>query len=328
MQNDVITFTRGETIQGYYMLKTVTLKTSNTNNRYFDLTIADKTGEVNGKIWDTEMVGDMELYDGMLVKLRGLVNDWQGQLQVKVERIRRVNAGDKIRIEDFVPSAPHPPEDMLGEVLKYLVKIKNGDIKQITGILLKENREKLLHYPAAMKNHHSVRGGLLYHISTMLKMAERVLEIYTHLNADLLYAGVILHDLAKIDEMNANDLGIVSSYTTEGILLGHIVQGIKDIERVGSQINADRETIVLLQHMILSHHYEPEFGSPKRPMIPEGEILHYLDMMDARMYDMQKALEAVKPGEFSDKVWLLNNRQMYKPAAKEKESSSREQQSV
>ncbi|HHU49627.1 MAG TPA: HD domain-containing protein [Clostridiales bacterium] len=328
MQNDVITFTRGETIQGYYMLKTVTLKTSNTNNRYFDLTIADKTGEVNGKIWDTEMVGDMELYDGMLVKLRGLVNDWQGQLQVKVERIRRVNSGDKIRIEDFVPSAPHPPEDMLGEVLKYLVKIKNGDIKQITGILLKENREKLLHYPAAMKNHHSVRGGLLYHISTMLKMAERVLEIYTHLNADLLYAGVILHDLAKIDEMNANDLGIVSSYTTEGILLGHIVQGIKDIERVGSQINADRETIVLLQHMILSHHYEPEFGSPKRPMIPEGEILHYLDMMDARMYDMQKALEAVKPGEFSDKVWLLNNRQMYKPAAKEKESSSREQQSV
>lgn len=328
MQNDVITFTRGETIQGYYMLKTVTLKTSNTNNRYFDLTIADKTGEVNGKIWDTEMVGDMELYDGMLVKLRGLVNDWQGQLQVKVERIRRVNAGDKIRIEDFVPSAPHPPEDMLGEVLKYLVKIKNGDIKQITGILLNENREKLLHYPAAMKNHHSVRGGLLYHISTMLKMAERVLEIYTHLNADLLYAGVILHDLAKIDEMNANDLGIVSSYTTEGILLGHIVQGIKDIERVGSQINADRETIVLLQHMILSHHYEPEFGSPKRPMIPEGEILHYLDMMDARMYDMQKALEAVKPGEFSDKVWLLNNRQMYKPAAKEKESSSREQQSV
>jgi 3'-5' exoribonuclease len=110
MQNDVITFTRGETIQGYYMLKTVTLKTSNTNNRYFDLTIADKTGEVNGKIWDTEMVGDMELYDGMLVKLRGLVNDWQGQLQVKVERIRRVNAGDKIRIEDFVRQRPILPK--------------------------------------------------------------------------------------------------------------------------------------------------------------------------------------------------------------------------
>lgn len=317
MQNDVITFAKGETIQGYYMLKTVTLKTSNANNRYFDLTIADKTGEVNGKIWDPEMVGDMELYDGMLVKLRGLVNEWQGQLQIKVERIRRVNAGDKIRIEDFVPSAPHPPENMLSQVLKYLARIKDADIKQITSILLNEKREKILHYPAAMKNHHSIRSGLLYHITTMLKMAERVVEVYTHLNADLLYAGVILHDLAKIDEMNANNLGIVSSYTSEGILLGHIVQGIKDIERVGSEINADRETIILLQHMILSHHNEPEYGSPKRPMIPEGEILHYLDMMDARMYDMQKALEQVKPGEFSDKIWLLNNRQMYKPASEE-----------
>ena len=319
MQNDVITFSKGETIQGYYMLKTVTLKTTNANNRYFDLTIADKTGEVNGKIWDPGMVGDLELYDGMLVKLRGLVNEWQGQLQVKVERIRRINEGDRVRIEDFVPSAPYPSKEMLGEVLKYLDKIKNGDIKQITSILLNENRERLLHYPAAMKNHHSVRGGLLYHITTMLKLAERVMEVYTHLDADLLYAGVILHDLAKIDEMDANNLGIVSSYTTEGILLGHIVQGIKDIERVGSQINADRETIILLQHMILSHHYEPEYGSPKRPMIPEGEILHYLDMIDARMYDMQKALESVKPGDFSDKIWLLNNRQMYRPVYLDKD---------
>lgn len=316
MQNDVITFTKGETIQGYYMLKTVTLKTSNTNNRYYDLTIADKTGEVNGKIWDPEMVRDLELYDGMLVKLKGLVNEWQGQPQIKVERIRRINAGDRVRVEDFVPSAPYAPEDMLDEVLEYVNAIKDQEIKQITHALLQENREKLLHYPAAMRNHHSIRSGLLYHISTMLKMAERVLQVYTYLNADLLYAGVILHDLAKMEEMNATELGIVTAYTTEGLLLGHIVQGIKDIERVGSQINADRETIVLLQHMILAHHYEPEFGSPKRPMIPEGEILHYLDMIDARMYDMQKALESVQPGEFSDKVWLLNNRQMYRPEDK------------
>ena len=78
---------------------------------------------------------------------------------------------------------------------------------------------------------------------------------------------------------------------------------------------------MLLEHMILAHHYEPEFGSPKRPMIPEGEILHYLDMIDARMYDMQKALTAVKPGEFSDRIWLLNNRQMYKPKAEKSDNS-------
>lgn len=309
----VSTFAKGETIQGYYMLKSVSLKTSNANNRYFDLTIADQTGEVNGKIWDTEMVGDMEMVDGMLVKIRGLVNEWQGQLQVKVERIRKINVGDKVRIEDFVPSAPFSSEEMMAAIRSYANRIQDKDIQQIVCTLLNDNNEKLKHYPAAMKNHHSIRGGLLYHIITMLKMAERVLEVYNHLNPDLLYAGVILHDLAKIQEMDANELGIVSSYTAEGMLLGHIIQGIKDIERVGSQINANKETIVLLQHMVLSHHYEPEFGSPKRPMIPEGEILHYLDMIDARMFDMQKALEPLNPGEFSDKIWLLNNRQMYRP---------------
>jgi 3'-5' exoribonuclease len=241
------------------------------------------------------------------------VNEWQGQLQVKVERLRRVNVADKVRIEDFVPSAPYSSEEMMADIRSYASRIQDQDIQQIINILLDENKEKLNHYPAAMKNHHSIRGGLLYHITTMLKMAERVLEVYNHLKPDLLYAGVILHDLAKIQEMDANDLGIVSSYTAEGMLLGHIIQGIKDIERVGRQINADRQTIVLLQHMVLSHHYEPEFGSPKRPMIPEGEILHYLDMIDARMFDMNKALEPLNPGEFSDKVWLLNNRQMYRP---------------
>ena len=123
----------------------------------------------------------------------------------------------------------------------------------------------------------------------------------------------MLHDLSKIEEMESNELGVVSSYTPEGMLLGHIIQGIKTIDRVGSQLEADQETIILLQHLVLSHHYEPEFGSPKRPMIPEGEILHYLDLMDARMYDMQKALENVEPGGFSEKIWLLHNRNIYRP---------------
>ena len=325
MQKDVNTFSKGDTIQGFYMIKTAVLKTSNANNRYIDLTIADRTGEVNGKIWDPDnMLKDQELADGTLVKLKGLVNEWQSQLQVKVERIRAVRPEDNVRMEDFVPTAPYSSEEMLGEILKFILRIKDGDIKQITSALLNENKEKLMHYPAAMKNHHSIRGGLLYHISTMLKMAERVLEVYPFLKSDLLYAGVILHDLAKIEEMDANELGVVSSYTAEGLLLGHIIQGIKDVDRVGREIHADRETVILLEHMILAHHYEPEFGSPKRPMIPEGEILHYLDMIDARMFDMQKALEPVNPGDFSDKVWLLNNRQMYKPTTDDKDKQEKQ----
>ncbi|NLA84350.1 MAG: HD domain-containing protein [Clostridiales bacterium] len=313
MQRQIITFAKGETVQGYYLLKSMTLKTSNNNNRYYDLIISDQTGEINGKIWDPDMVEGTEITEGIVVKIRGLVNEWQGQLQLKVERIRKTNAGDNINVEDFIQSAPYTAMQMMDEIRNYLIRIENEDIRQITRVMLNENAEKLMYYPAAMKNHHSIRGGLLYHLTTMLKMAERVLEVYTHLNGDLLYAGVILHDLAKIKEMDANELGIVSSYSPEGMLLGHLIQGIKDIERIGSENNADREIIVLLEHMLLSHHYEPEYGSPKRPMIPEAEILHYLDMIDARMFDMQKALETVSPGEFSDKIWLLNNRQLYRP---------------
>jgi len=312
-QKNVESFEKGDTIQGFYLVKAAALKTSNTNNRYYDLTIADSTGEVNAKIWDTEMVRGFELKDGMLVKIRGLVNEWQGALQLKVEKIRQTLPEDGINIGDFVPAAPYAPEDMLGEILKFILRIKDNDIKQITSAMVNERRDKLMHYPAAMKNHHSIRSGLLFHMLTMLRLAEKVMEVYPFLNRDYLFAGVILHDLAKIDEMEASELGLVSTYTMEGMLLGHIIQGIKAIERVGRELNADQETVILLQHLVLSHHYEPEFGSPKRPMIPEGEILHYLDLIDARMFDMRKALEGVEPGGFSDKVWLLHNRQLYKP---------------
>jgi len=312
-QKNIIDFQRGDTVQGFFVIKAAALKTSSNNNKYMDYTLGDKTGEINGKHWDYDPVRDGEYSEGMLVKIRGTVTEWQNQLQFKIEKIRQHQPGDNVRIEDFVQTAPFVPEDMLGDILKFVIRIKSRDIREIVSAVINENREKLMHYPAAMKNHHSIRSGLLYHTLTMLKMAEKVMEVYDFLNPDLLYAGVILHDIAKIDEMEANELGIVNNYTMEGMLLGHIIQGIKDIERIGEAVGADRENVILLEHMVLAHHYEPEFGSPKRPMIPEGEILHYLDLMDARMFDMRKALEPVEAGGFSDKVWLLHNRQLYKP---------------
>jgi 3'-5' exoribonuclease len=116
--------------------------------------------------------------------------------------------------------------------------------------------------------------------------------------------------------MNASELGIVSEYTVEGEMLGHIIQGIKMVDQTATALGADPEVSLLLQHMILSHHYEPDFGSPKRPMIPEAEILHYLDIIDARMYDMQRVLGSVEDGKLSEKVWLLNNRKLYKTVIK------------
>lgn len=309
-------FKAGDLIQSFFLVKAAEYKTTNNNKSYLDLTLVDQTGEINAKLWDYNAETDPQYTANMLVRVRGSVSEWQSRLQLKIDRIRVATEEDGLDIGDFVPVAPHSPEEMYAEIEKYIEMIRNADIAKIVSTLITNHKEKLWLYPAAKQNHHAVRSGLLYHITTMLKMGEKVSEVYAGLNRDLLFAGIILHDIAKIAEMNASELGIVSEYTVEGELLGHIIQGIKMIDQVAAEVGADPEVSLLLQHMILSHHYEPEFGSPKRPMIPEAEILHYLDIIDARMYDMRHALEKVEEGAFSDKVWLLNNRKLYKSAIK------------
>lgn len=307
-------FNKNDKIEGYFLIKTVDCKVTNnsTTNKYLDFNFTDSTGEINAKLWECNSEIEQLFKDNMLVKVRGVVNEYRGKLQLKIEKIRNVTVEDNVNIDDFVLSAPYKSEDMFDIILEFIEKIKNDDIRGITEQIILECSEKMMHYPAAKSNHHAVRGGLLYHTTTMLKAGEKLLEIYKHLNSDLLYAGVILHDIAKIFEMDSSELGIVSQYTTEGQLLGHIVLGINLIDRAGCKLEADKEIIILLQHMILSHHYEPEYGSPKRPMIPEAELLHHLDIIDARMYDMNKALSDVNDGEFSEKIYSLDNVSIYK----------------
>jgi len=307
-------FNKNDKIESYFLIKTVDCKVTNnsTTNKYLDFNLTDSTGEINAKLWECNNEIEQLFKDNMLVKIRGVVNEYRGKLQLKIEKIRNVTVEDNVNIDDFVLSAPYKSEDMFDIILEFIEKIKNDDIRGITEQIILECSEKMMHYPAAKSNHHAVRGGLLYHTTTMLKAGEKLLEIYKHLNSDLLYAGVILHDIAKIFEMDSSELGIVSQYTTEGQLLGHIVLGINLIDRAGCKLGADKEIIILLQHMILSHHYEPEYGSPKRPMIPEAELLHHLDIIDARMYDMNKALSDVNDGEFSEKIYSLDNVSIYK----------------
>lgn len=305
-------FEVNDKIDGYFVIKGVECRTASNSKKYLDLTIADKTGDINAKFWNYNE-GDDELYVvNTLIKVRGLVTVWQGKMQFKIDRIRLTNKHDNVEIANFVPTAPNPAEDMYNEILSYISKINNEDIKKIVKTIIEENTEKLMYYPAAKKNHHALRSGLLYHTTTMLKAGEKLSEVYTFLDRDLLFGGIILHDMAKINEMDASELGIVSDYTKEGQLLGHIIEGVKNIEVVSKRVGADKEITMLLEHMILSHHYEPEYGSPKKPMIPEAQMLHYLDILDASLYDMHKALGEIKEGEFSNSIYSLDKRRIYK----------------
>ena len=305
-------FKAGDAVCGYFFVKESELKTTTTNNKYMNFCFADQTGEINAKLWDWDEENAVRFKAGILVYGKGTVVDWQGQLQFKLDLLRRTIDTDPVRLEDYIPSAPYSGESMLHFIETCVDQMKDAELQKLVRAVLEQYRDRLLFYPAAKKNHHAVRCGLLYHTATMLKSAVALSKIYTFLNTDLLYAGVILHDLGKIAEMAVNECGLVTEYTTEGMLLGHLVQGVKHIEIIGQSLQINPEKILLIQHMLLSHHYIPEHGSPKSPAFPEAELLHYLDIVDARMYDMQKAIESTEPGTFSDRIWSLENRSIYK----------------
>ncbi len=305
----------GEEILDFFMVKGSSIRVGSNQKKYFDVLIGDKTGEMPAKKWDVspEEEPNLESFtEGDIVRIKGLVTEWNGQRQVRIGKIRRVVESDGIDFEDFVKAAPEKGEDMYRFVLEKAQAIEDADLRRLCVKLLTENEEKLLYYPAAQKNHHAQRSGLLYHVKRMLMTGERICEVYTILNKDLVTAGVILHDIEKLNEIESNELGISPGYSFEGQLLGHLVQGVKMLDRVCRELDFPKDKALLLEHMVLAHHYEPEYGSPKKPLFPEAEILHYLDIIDAHMFDIEAALTGVSEGEFSDKVWTLENRRFYK----------------
>ena len=301
----------GNRVEGFYIIKSVSNRISTNNKKYLDLTLGDNTGEINGKLWDVSDE-DSELYkENKIVKIRAAVVEWQNNLQMKIDKIRLTTDEDHININEYVLSAPFQGEEMYLLMLEFIDKIQNEDIKKIVNYIIDKAGDKLINFPAAKKNHHSIKSGLLYHVTTMLKAGEKLCEVYNFLNTDLVYAGVILHDMAKLEEMDASELGIVSDYTIEGQLLGHIIMGAQKVKEAAQCVGANDEISLILQHMIIAHHYEAEYGSPKKPLIPEAQMLHYLDDMDATMYDMKKAVDSTEIGKMSDQVWSLEKRKIY-----------------
>ncbi|MBR5740859.1 MAG: HD domain-containing protein [Firmicutes bacterium] len=303
-------------IKDYFMVKQTAVRTGSTGKLYLDVVLCDKTGEVNGKKWEVAP-GDRELQEKDIVKIIATVTEFNGQLQLRIQRIRKAEPDkyeeDAVDMGDYVKVAPEDPEEMLKYLTDTAESFRDEDLKAITLKVLRDNRERLLYYPAASKNHHAELGGLLYHTKRMLMTGEGVLKVYTNLNRDLLLCGVILHDMEKLNEIDADEFGIATGYSMEGHLLGHLVMGVKYVEKLAEELNFPDEKRIMLEHMIISHHYEPEFGSPKRPLFPEAEVLHYLDILDARMYDMEEALSVTVPGGFSERIWTLDSRRIYHP---------------
>ena len=308
-------FKTSEEITTYLLVKSIAIKVGSNRKPYLDLLLGDNTGEINGKKWDIadeEVPGLQRIKENNIIKVRAIVTEWNGMKQLRISRIRLTGAEDDIDMTDFVKAAPEKPEDMFAYIYGKAEGFADKDLRCLCTRVLNDREEQLMYYPAAQKNHHAEQAGLLYHVKRMLMLAEKTCEVYTNLDRELLMAGVILHDIEKIDEIESNELGISPGYSFEGKMLGHLVLGVREIEKIAGELGISREKTVMIEHMMLSHHYEPEFGSPKRPLFPEAEMLHYLDMIDAKMFDMEEVIGKTEPGMFSERVWTLNNRTIYR----------------
>ncbi len=304
---------KGQDYLGFLFIKSQMTKTATNGSRYFNMVLNDADfDEIDGKKWDVKPEDEEIFTNGKLVKIKGKVQEFNNRLQLIVERMRLADDRDDVNIDDYIETVPVNIDEMLGYINDTIDDFQNKDIAAITKKIFNDQTQALAYFPAAKKHHHAIKGGLLYHLYTMLKIGKGLAGIYPFINRELLYAGIILHDIGKTNEMVSDENGAVSDYTPEGKLLGHITQEIVELELVGTELGTDPEVLMLLKHMILSHHYQPEFGSPKRPMFPEAELLHHIDMIDARMYTMEQALNRVEPGSFTEPNWSLDGISLYR----------------
>lgn len=300
-------------VEGFCIIKTVTERTNSKGDPYLDMRLYDCGGDIAAKLWDYNPDVHGEFVPDIIVKVRATIVIWNEREQLKIDRIRPMDkTRDNPDMQSLVPCAPFDAEWMFNELYESAKSITDDELSRFVMHIMDKNRSDLLRWPAALKLHHAQRGGLLYHTMTMLRVGEKICDVYPALCSDLVKAGIILHDMSKMKELSVGELGLATEYSVEGQLIGHISMGCAMIEREAAESGLSDELRVLIEHMILSHHGVPEFGSPRSPMFPEASVVSQIDHMDAELFEMFEALDGIKPGNFSERVWSLDNRILYK----------------
>ena len=293
------------------IINNVTAGKTNGNNKtnYLTITLQDKSGTIDAKLWNAKPEQMESLKIGCVVDVKGDVIKYGEDLQLKLEKIEIFSTEQSEQL-NYLKTAPYSVEDLTRQLGYYISCIKSETIKKIVESLYEEHYEQLIVYPAASRNHHEFVSGLAYHTLSMCQMAEAIASIHTGLNTDYLYSGIILHDLGKIVELSGP---VVPEYTLAGKMLGHISISQAMIATKARDLGLEGEEVIILQHLILSHHGKLEYGSPMLPIIKEAEVIYLIDNLDARINMIEKALENVEPGHFSKRVFALENRSFYKP---------------
>ena len=298
----------GEHFSGLLLVSNSAKCVSNTGKAYLNLELRDSSCSINAKKWDLTSEDEKMFVAGNVLDISGEINAYRGTLQLKV-----VLASYPIAPIDpsiFARPCPVSKDELLESFNHYRSQIKDTDLRQIVDYIINKRRDLYFDAPGGISIHHDYSSGLLHHTVSMLQHAEYFANFYPDIDKELLYAAIILHDVDKTMEIEGS---LTYKRTVEGNLLGHLAMGVTEIQEAKAMLGLESETIVLLEHMILSHHGKPEFGSPVLPMTKEAILLHLIDNLDCDMNLLGKITDNLKEGEFSEKIFALDGRQIYKP---------------
>ena len=301
-------FKDGQSIRQAFLVNQVSKGLTASGQPYLTIHLQDKSGQIEAKFWDVKAEIESLIEVGAFLQVDGDVAAYRQMLQIRVNQIQRLNP-DSVNLEDFTMTAPVPLKTMEAELAKVISKINDKDYLIITKTLIQQSYDAFITYPAAVRNHHEYTSGLLYHTLSMIKVAESLMPLYPKLNPDLIYSGILLHDLGKTIEFTS---AVIPKYSIEGKLIGHLQFMAAKIQALGDHLKVDREKVMLLQHIVLAHHGKPEFGSSVTPLTKEALFVHMVDDFDAKMTMMDKALDQTEPGQFTNRIFALDDRSFYK----------------
>lgn len=303
---------RGIDIEGFYLLKSAFPKVTVSGKPFLTAVLADESGTIEAKVWDySGPIGERDA--GKVIKVRGSVSDYRGALQITVDKLRLAAEDDHVDVSRLVRVAPIDRAGAYADITRLVSTLEDADYRAMCEEMLRRHEDAFRTIPAAKSVHHSFLSGLLMHTYNMLRLADFLAAQYADsVDRSLLLAGTLLHDFGKEREFTFSELGLVTDYSTKGQLLGHLVMGAQETAEVAEMLGIPEEKSVLLQHLLLSHHGEPEFGAAVLPQCAEAELLSLIDQIDSRMEIYREALAPLKSGEFSQRIFALDNRRIYK----------------
>ena len=280
---------------------------TNSHNAYLNLVLQDNTGKIDAKKWDASEKDMNALKVGNVLSLLVDPIIYKGQMQLKIIDFDELKG--PIDQKELIINPPVSTTELETELHSFISEIQDQEIRTIVTEILQNYYDQFLYHPAAKSNHHEYASGLLHHEVSMLKLAKAIIVLYPEIQKDLLYGGIILHDLGKIKELSGP---ITTEYTSAGKLLGHISIIQTDIIEAAKKHQITEEKVMLLQHMVLAHHGKYEYGSPVLPHTLEAEVLYLIDNMDSRIHMIIKALNNVEVNSFTNKIPALEGRAFYK----------------